>query len=198
MRTILCYGDSNTWGYDPRSLLADRYSEPWCSLLAARTGATVVNLGENGRRIPCHAFDFRILEGFLQGYPYNTAFLIMLGTNDILSGCSNATIIERMDTLLHHLKQNHPGLFPMLITPPPIKLAEFCHQAKDLGRSYSILAEKYDIPLWNSQEWNLSLAFDGVHLTEADHNVFANRIHLLLSQLYPSEFTLGENTSEAK
>ena len=27
--TVVCYGDSNTWGYDPRGFLGDRYDRPW-------------------------------------------------------------------------------------------------------------------------------------------------------------------------
>ena len=43
MKTILFYGDSNTYGYDPRSFFGDRFSREirWTSRLAAaaeRTG----------------------------------------------------------------------------------------------------------------------------------------------------------------
>ena len=52
-RRLLCYGDSNTYGYDPRSYLGGRYSESvrWTALL--NTGDwKVINKGENGRSIP--------------------------------------------------------------------------------------------------------------------------------------------------
>jgi len=50
---ILCFGDSNTYSYDPRSYLGGRYpaSVRWTALLQA-AGWTVVNEGENGRCIP--------------------------------------------------------------------------------------------------------------------------------------------------
>ncbi len=50
---IVCYGDSNTYGYDPRSYLGGRYPETvrWTALLSA-DGWTVINEGENGRSIP--------------------------------------------------------------------------------------------------------------------------------------------------
>lgn len=47
---ILCFGDSNSYGYDPRSYLGGRYpaSVRWTALLEA-AGWMVINEGENGR-----------------------------------------------------------------------------------------------------------------------------------------------------
>ena len=50
--TISCYGDSNTFGYDPRGFLGDRYDLPWPETLAALTGWHVRNNGSCGRRVP--------------------------------------------------------------------------------------------------------------------------------------------------
>ena len=52
-RRLLCYGDYNTYGYDPRSYLGRRYPESvhWTALLK-RYGWQVCNRGENGRAIP--------------------------------------------------------------------------------------------------------------------------------------------------
>ena len=51
---IICFGDSNTWGYDPRSYLGERYPKDvrWTGLLSALPGLEVVNCGVNGRTIP--------------------------------------------------------------------------------------------------------------------------------------------------
>ena len=51
---ILCFGDSNTYGYDPCFFLGGRYpaEHRWPDLLAAQTGWDIVNAGENGREIP--------------------------------------------------------------------------------------------------------------------------------------------------
>ncbi len=50
---IVCYGDSNTYGYDPRSYLGGRYPEAvrWTALLNTE-GREVINEGQNGRPIP--------------------------------------------------------------------------------------------------------------------------------------------------
>ena len=51
---VLCFGDSNTYGYDPRGFFGDRYDaeDRWVDLLAKQTGWDVINLGANGREIP--------------------------------------------------------------------------------------------------------------------------------------------------
>ena len=48
---IICFGDSNTYGYDPRSYLGGRYNPDsrWVDILAEKTGWTVCNMGQNGR-----------------------------------------------------------------------------------------------------------------------------------------------------
>ena len=53
MGRIVCVGDSNTYGYDPRSYLGGRYGTDvrWTRLLS-NAGWDVVNLGVNGAEIP--------------------------------------------------------------------------------------------------------------------------------------------------
>ena len=51
---VICFGDSNTYGYDPRPLDGGRYDAScrWVDILEAQTGWTVCNPGQNGREIP--------------------------------------------------------------------------------------------------------------------------------------------------
>ena len=57
---ILCFGDSNTYGYDPRGFFGDRYDDKdrWVDLLAKQTGHEVINAGANGREIPRNPYVF--------------------------------------------------------------------------------------------------------------------------------------------
>ena len=50
---VICFGNSNTYGYDPRDFFGGRYDEysRWVDILAAKTGWTVLNMGQNGREI---------------------------------------------------------------------------------------------------------------------------------------------------
>ena len=51
---MLCYGDSNTYGYDPRGFFGDRYPKErrWADILAEKLGWQIQNEGQNGREIP--------------------------------------------------------------------------------------------------------------------------------------------------
>ena len=51
MKTILCYGDSNTWGYDPASKGRLGIDARWTGVLARELGTAyrVLEEGLNGR-----------------------------------------------------------------------------------------------------------------------------------------------------
>ena len=86
---VICFGDSNTFGYDPRSWLGGQYGEEgrWVDILAEKTGWMVCNMGQNGREIPICAPLF----------PADTDLLILLlGTNDLLVGRSPEQAADRL------------------------------------------------------------------------------------------------------
>ena len=53
-RTLFCLGDSNTYGYDPRSFFGDRYdrNDRWTGILDTMSEWNIFNAGANGRSIP--------------------------------------------------------------------------------------------------------------------------------------------------
>ena len=90
---VICFGDSNTYGYDPRGYFGGRYDADsrWVDILAAETGWAISNMGQNGREIPTSAPPF----------PSDTDLLIvMLGTNDLLQGRSPEQAAERLERFL--------------------------------------------------------------------------------------------------
>ena len=61
---VICFGDSNTYGYDPRSYLGDRYDADsrWVDILAAKTGWTVCNIwGRTVGRFPQRPLTFLLI-----------------------------------------------------------------------------------------------------------------------------------------
>ena len=108
---IICFGDSNTYGYDPRGYFGGRYDgdSRWVDILAAETGWTVSNMGQNGREIPSAA----------PAFPANTDLLIvMLGTNDLLQGRSSEQAAERLERFLTSVPLERSKI--LLIAPPPM------------------------------------------------------------------------------
>ena len=167
---VICFGDSNTYGYDPRGYFGGRYDADsrWVDILAAETGWTVYNMGLNGREIPSAAPTF----------PVDTDLLIiMLGTNDLLQGRSPEQATEKLERFLSGISLDRSRI--LLIAPPPVTLGEWVpsQQLIDDSRTFSrlcqALAEQVGIRFTDAGKWDISLAYDGVHFTEQGHKAFA-------------------------
>lgn len=80
-KQIMCIGDSNTWGYDPRGFGGGRYPAAmrWTARLDSQPGWVIHNLGENGREIPHSAFALRLLEQQLDALAPFDGICLMLG-----------------------------------------------------------------------------------------------------------------------
>ena len=175
---ILCFGDSNTYGYDPRGFFGDRYGagDRWVDLLAKQTGHECINAGTNGREIPRNPYALRSLT---EHAPVDI-FLVTLGTNDLLQGASTKEAATRLEVFMNqtlpHCKQI------LLVAPPPMKrgawvptdvlVAESIHLAEE----YMLLAEKLKITFVDTRHWNIELTFDGVHFAEEGHHTFAEKL----------------------
>jgi lysophospholipase L1-like esterase len=188
MQAILCYGDSNTWGYNPQS--QDRYplEARWVSVLARALGPEylVIPEGLNGRTtvwpdpvegeyksgktylIPC-------LESH---YPLDLVVL-MLGTNDLKHrfGLSAADIADCAGTLVGMIQScafGPAGAAPkvLLIAPPPTYVAGTMfadmlegadEKSLDLGKHYSLVAKEYGCAFLDAGQVIQSGRLDGIH-----------------------------------
>ncbi len=175
---ILCFGDSNTYGYDPRDFFGDRYGagDRWVDLLIKQTGHDCINAGANGREIPRNPYTFRLLT---EHAPVDV-FLVMLGTNDLLQGASAKEAADRMEAFLNSLLPHCKQI--LLVAPPPMKRGAWVPtdalvtESIHLAEEYKLLAEKLNIPFVDTRHWNIKLTFDGVHFTEAGHHAFAENL----------------------
>ncbi len=175
---IICYGDSNTWGYDPRGYFGGRFDAPWPLLLAENTGWDVRNQGENGREIPVFSVKF----------PENVELLIvMLGTNELLQGENAEAAARKMERFL-----KNSGLDPskiLLICPPPMQLGAWVFDAsltaasKELAVRYEALSRELGTLFADAGKWGIGLCFDGVHFTQEGHREFAERLCEILKTL---------------
>ena len=167
---VICFGDSNTYGYDPRGYFGGRYDADcrWVDILALETGWTISNMGQNGREIPSVA----------PTLPADTDLLIvMLGTNDLLQGRSPEQAVERLERFLSGISLERRKL--LLITPPPMALGawvpsqQLIDNSRTFARFCQALAEQLGIRFADAGKWDISLAYDGVHFTEQGHRAFA-------------------------
>lgn len=168
---VVCLGDSNTYGYDARLLIDNRYppEHRWVDILASMTGWDIVNQGLNGREIP--------REGIF--VPGDTdLFVIMLGTNDILQGNSVDAVVSRMNHFLSKLA--FPRNKTLLISPPPMEMGAWVleqsivDRSRELSGRYQALAQEMGVSFVDAGAWGVALSYDGIHFTEEGQTVFAN------------------------
>ncbi|MBR6208311.1 MAG: SGNH/GDSL hydrolase family protein [Oscillospiraceae bacterium] len=170
--TILCIGDSNTYGYDPRSFLGSRYPADvrWTERLP---GVTVLNGGVNGMRIP--PADAAGIAAIREKAP--TLIAVMLGTNDLLEGTGAGKTAERMEEYLSALREAGPEI--LLIAPPPLQRGEWVQneelitRSKKLASLYREIAERSGLAFADAGQWGVELCFDGVHFSPRGHAAFA-------------------------
>lgn len=185
---ILCFGDSNTYGYDPRSFFGSQYpaQHRWVDLLAQNLDCKTVNAGENGREIPRLDRELRRFDLMLANQKPIDLLVVMLGYNDLLQGNSVETVVKRMEMFLEHIDLNKSEI--LLIGPPSMQRGDWVpnHKLIDasvtLNHEYKALSQQLGVGFANAEVWNISMTFDGVHFTEEGHNAFAEGLTNYLSE----------------
>jgi len=174
---VLCYGDSNTYGFDPRSYFGDRFSAKnrWVDILMEKTGWDIVNDGVNGRCIPRSALSFS---------QHFDLIIIMLGTNDLLQGSSLSEIAMKMKLFLCSVAA--PKV--LLVSPPHLQQGAWVsdctliERSKQLSAIYREIAEQNEMFFADANEWNIELLFDGVHFSEKGHHAFAEGLYRFINK----------------
>ncbi len=190
-RKLLFYGDSNTWGYDPRSYIGERYPEEavWTSLVSEALGDRydVISQGLNGRQVPHSDYEFRHIDFLMDRMSPEDMFFVMLGTNDLFVEMPPDAGIaaERMEIFLKQFLNRVSRPLLAVIAPPAVRpeetsdpvLRQFAAENAVMAKSYRRLTESLGIPMIDASSWAIDFAFDGVHFSEEGHRRFAE--HLL-------------------
>ena len=184
MARLLCIGDSNTWGYDPRSRLGGRYPPDvrWTGRLP---GWDVRNDGINGRMIPA-AREYPDTERLLSSEGL-AAVNVMLGTNDLLQGASAEEAGQAMGAFMRSLLTASGPARVILTAPPPFRYGEWVTSPRQIEESeklagvYALLAHDLGVSFADAGQWGIELAFDGVHFTPRGHAAFAEGLSAVLN-----------------
>lgn len=182
---IVCYGDSNTYGWDPRSFSGNRYPHPWPELMAKKTGHTVINCGEPGRVIPCREVQ---LDWFARDVEANAPdlLIIMLGTNDLFYTIEPTAekVAARMEDMVCYAIREHLAEKILLLSCPHTAFEEepLMPLLKEMSDRYREIAARQQVRFADAFRWDIPLAYDGVHFTEDGHRVFADRISLAVGE----------------
>lgn len=175
---IICFGDSNTYGYDPRSYFGGRYTADsrWVDILAENGRYTTVNYGQNGRSIPVYDEEIALYKRIFEK-ENGDMLIIMLGSNDLLSGLSIKSVSARMERLIRQMPFEAGRI--LLLAPPSFKSGSWVETeaqieaSQQLSGSYSALAGKLKINFADAELWNVELTHDGVHFSPRGHRAFA-------------------------
>jgi len=192
MKTIVCYGDSNTWGHNP--LTQDRFpiEQRWTGVLAQELGAgyRIVEEGLGGRTT---IWDDSI-EEWRNGKTYLLPCLwshkpidlvtIMLGTNDLKERFSvsaydiaaGAGVIVDL-TLRSGAGPNGGAPHVLLMAPPAVaRLTDYAEMFEDaqakstkFAEHYARVARRYGCHFLDTSKVIVSSDLDGIHF-EADQH----------------------------
>ena len=190
MKTILCYGDSLTWGYSAEGLGRHRQEDRWPNVLRSLLGPQVEVIAEglNGRTT---AFDdhlagadrngARILPTLLTSHSPIDLIVIMLGANDMKPFvCGHAIGAKQGMQRLIDIVRGHD--YPLdaeapdilIVAPPPLRdtgdpdfaamFAGGIAQSRMLASFYADLADIEGCGFFDAGSVAETTPLDGVHL----------------------------------
>ena len=174
---IVCYGDSNTYGYDGDEMFGGRFPEErrWPELLGQMLGCECVNCGLNGRRVPRFQRSVEADLTLLRRFGDGAGVIVMLGTNDILAEAEPEDVAEHMRRFLEALRGAMPQSPVLLVAPPPVTGfgEEYSQESEALAAAYERVAEELGISFADTAFWQIPMGGDGVHFSERGHRLFA-------------------------
>jgi lysophospholipase L1-like esterase len=198
-RTIMCFGDSLTWGWIPVAdgAPSERYPADvrWTGVLAGELGDghVIVEEGLNGRTVAGDYTDSRLaaadyLPGALASHLPLDLVILMLGTNDTKAflhrdpvdiGAGMSILVGEVLGSAGGIGTEYPAPQLLLVAPPPI--VEISHpwwqiswaggreKSEQLAATYAALADFTKINFFDAGSVITTAGVDGVHFTEQNN-----------------------------
>lgn len=209
-RTIICFGDSNTHGYNPRTKERFSKKERWTGILQELLGENydIKEEGLCGRTTVFEDPLFEGLCGFTYLYPCLMThepvdlLIIMLGTNDIKERFSATpeNIARGMERLIQKAKASCEvfscGPKILVVAPPPVEpdyVADYMHKemgagclekSRALPALYQAAAKSTGCFFLDASKIDgMELDMDHVHLSPKGHWLLAQKLAQLIPEL---------------
>ncbi len=207
MNNILCFGDSNTWGYNPNTKKRYPAGIRWTGRLQKKFWNMDVKIIEEGLcgRTTVYEDETRpgrkgidkIKEIFDEKQSINMV-VIMLGTNDCktFNNSSPLSIANGIDRCLEIILKNVKAENVLLISP--IHLGEnvwkedydpeFCEDSVEISKAlkteYAKVAKKRGVHFLSASDYAIPSNEDQEHLDEEGHQKLADVIYKEISQMF--------------
>lgn len=216
MKTIVCYGDSNTHGYDPENGGRYPYDVRWPGRLQNLLGREeyyIIEEGLNSRTTvnpdPCYDDNksgMQLLPAILKTHMPMDLLIIMLGSNDMKQRfhMEPGEIARGVSLLIQTAKNVFASKGQtaeiLLIAPPPITkdlregacYCEFGDRALRVSAAlsdwYARVAQSQGIHFLDAAALVKPSAIDGLHLTPEGHAVLAAAIAERCSDILNTSF----------
>ncbi len=192
MKTILCYGDSNTWGNIPRSDARYAREIRWPGALQKSLGSEydVISEGLCGRTLVAvdsakpHRTGITHFQAILESADPVNGVIIMLGTNDVkttydLTPAQIAGHLTQTIELIGKVKDLQQLPKVLIICPPPITVPETndldprmlpgLEKFKTLPALYKEVADTHNCGFINAADHISSSKIDGYHFDAESH-----------------------------
>lgn len=207
MKTVLCFGDSNTWGYDPAT--ADRFPKDkrWTGILGKELGDEyeVIEEGLNGRTtvwddpIEGDKNGKKQLPACLESHKPLDLVIIMLGTNDLKKRFSvpSFDIANSAGVLVDIVQKSmagHKNTSPkaLLMAPPPTAIltdfAEMFEGAKaksnKFAEHYRRVAQEHGCEFLDTSKIIVSSDLDGIHFEKDEHEKLGKAVAEFVKKLF--------------
>ncbi|MEM9582562.1 MAG: GDSL-type esterase/lipase family protein [Pseudomonadota bacterium] len=184
-KTVLCFGDSLTWGSRPEDGGRHPYEDRWPNVL--RSGLHEVEVIADGARGRTTAMDQHASPGNMNGAALLPTLLhsnapvdlviLFLGTNDVYWGYPLKRAIRGLEHLIE-LVRHHPMRVPdpvatklLLVIPQRLVVCadtdvttDLIQKSEEFAVQATRLAARLDVPSFDAQSVAESSPIDGIHL----------------------------------
>ncbi len=206
---VLCFGDSNTWGYSPIEGTRYPVNVRWPGVLQSMLGDGywIIEEGLNGRTTDVDDPGSPGRNGLIYLHPclktHNPidVIILMLGTNDTKQKFDRSAqrISEGLRSLLDEIETtsyDHAGRSPQLIIVIPPLVDDTIEKAREdfinasqrlreLSCLYRQLARTYGARFLDLAQLVSPSQKDGIHLEPADHCAIAENLAGVIQAIYP-------------
>ncbi|MDR2709033.1 MAG: SGNH/GDSL hydrolase family protein [Elusimicrobiota bacterium] len=203
MKNVLCFGDSNTYGYNPHNFGRFEWHQRWTGILQKELGTDfkIIEEGYNGRTtlIEDSTNPYRNSRNYL--FPILAAhapldlIIICLGTNDTKArfNLCAASIAKLMQEIVRMIKtfnyENDSYKKPEILLLSPIEIGQgvvdlfdnafdekSVIKSKALGKLYKEIAQKMSCHFFDLSTIAKASDADYLHLDEAGHLAIGRKL----------------------